>query len=172
MSKAFTRESDDLPERSVLPRPKTTLPPGVKNHLTPDGAVRFQEEWARLTQIERPQLLAQPTSDTNRESLKRLDQRVLELEQILQTAHIVAVPPEPHDSVRFGALAELKEPDGSVTQYRVVGVDETDLDRNWISWRSPLAKALLGARIGQIISIQTPVGNRALEVLRVWYPLE
>ncbi len=170
MSKAFTRESDDLPERSVLPRPQKTLPPGVKNHLTPGGAARFQEEWAHLTQIERPQLLAQPTSDSSRERLQRLGQRLLELDQILQTAHIVDVPPEPHDSVRFGALAELRESDGSMTQYRIVGVDEIDLDRNWISWRSPLAKALLGSRLGQVISIQTPAGNRALEVLRVWYP--
>lgn len=58
---------------------------------------------------------------------------------------------------------------GVETRYRIVGVDETDLDRDWVSWRSPLAKALLNARLGQRVGFQTPAGEQELEITAIAY---
>jgi transcription elongation factor GreB len=66
--------------------------------------------------------------------------------------------------VRFGATVTVREPDGSTTRYRIVGVDETDLDRNWVSWLSPVARALLNARLGDRVTLKAPRGAKELEI--------
>jgi transcription elongation factor GreB len=63
----------------------------------------------------------------------------------------------------------VREYNGAESRYRIVGVDETDLDRGWISWVSPLAKALLNARIGQRVRFKLPSGEEELEIVGVAY---
>jgi transcription elongation factor GreB len=168
MSKAFTRESDDLPEQPAALRPPS-LPPGVKNYLTPDGAARLRAELERLVEKERPEAAALPDADEARRVLQRMDQRIHLLQQSLASAEIVEPPSGPPDQVRFGATVTVREHSGDQVQYRIVGVDETDFDRGWVNWRSPIAKALLNARVGNRVRLRLPAGEEELEILSIAY---
>ena len=168
MSKAFTRESDDVPERTFMPRPTAVLPPGTKNYLTTDGARRLQEELDRLVQ-ERPRVAAAPDGGDAKQRLQVIDRRVLHLEQSLRSAVIVPTPPTPWDQVRFGATITVRNHTGEESRYRIVGVDETDIDLGWVSWLSPIAKALLNARLGQRVRFKLPSGEEELELVSISY---
>ena len=166
MSKAFTRESDDALESHSLPPLRSPLPPGAKNYLTPDGAKRLQTELDALA-AQRATLVAVPDAAKDKSRLLALDQRILRLQQSLSTAIITAPPLPPWDQVRFGATVTVRNTRGEETQYRIVGVDETDLDRNWVSWLSPIAKALLNARRKQTVRFKFPSGEEQLEILDI-----
>jgi transcription elongation factor GreB len=71
--------------------------------------------------------------------------------------------------VRFGATVTVRETGGAESVYRIVGVDETDFERGWVSWLSPIARALLNAKVGQQVAFATPRGLAALEVTAVTY---
>ena len=169
MSKAFTRESDDLPDQPLLPRQSSGLPPGTKNYLTPDGAKRLRADLDRLMNEERPRIAAMPDDGDGRRQLQMLDARILHLQQSLQSAVVVAPPATPDDRVRFGATVTVREGDGSESRYRIVGVDEVDLDRGWVSWLSPIAKALLNARLGQCVRFKLPAAETELEIVSAKY---
>lgn len=166
MSKAFTRE-DDLPDPMVTRRLPSPLPPGAKNYLTPDGARRLQAELDHLTNVERPQIATDASGA--REQLQAVDQRIQHLHQSLQSAVIVNPPTGPEDRVRFGATVTVREPGGEVSRYRIVGIDETDIDRGWVSWLSPIGKALLNARLGQRVRFKFPSGEKELEITGMVY---
>jgi transcription elongation factor GreB len=167
MSKAFTRESDDLPERAVIPRLASVLPPGAKNYLTPDGALSLRQELDHLVQVERPPLAdATKDADTKRQ-LQALDNRINHLQHTLQTAVVTGPPAIIDGAVRFGAIVTVRDRDGVEFTYRIVGVDETDLDRNWVSWLSPIAKALLNGRVGERVRFKLPAGEEELEIVSV-----
>src|ERR1043165_3209513 len=134
MSKAFTRESDDLPDLPARPRPPSPLPPGAKNYLTSDGARRLREELDHLVEEERPRVAASPQDPDAKRQLQALDQRIAYLDQSLQSAVVVASPRGPADQVRFGASVAVRDRGGVESRYRIVGVDETDVDRGWVSW--------------------------------------
>jgi transcription elongation factor GreB len=88
----------------------------------------------------------------------------------LETAVILGPPSEDTDVVRFGATVAVRNlPDGETVRYRIVGVDETDVARGWISWVSPVAKALLSAAVGDRVRAVLPSGERDLEILDVTY---
>jgi len=170
VSKAFTREDDDAPERPLTrPRP-SALPPGAKNYLTLDGAARFRAELAHLESEARPALAALKLDDPQRAPLAQLDQRIVQLQQCLRTAVVVASPTGTEATVvRFGAKVTVRDSLGEVSQYRIVGLDEVDFSRGWVSWLSPLAKALTNTRPGQRVPFRTPAGPTELEVLTVAY---
>ncbi len=157
MSKAFTREDDDVPEPPVLVRSSTLLPPGAKNYLTADGAARLRAQLSRL----------EGKSVSHQEPWSPMTRSIPELRAILSEAEIVQPPTEPVGQVCFGATVTVREEDRVVTHYRIVGVDETDLDRGWISWLSPLARALMNARVGERVAFRSPAGERTLEVMRI-----
>ena len=143
MSKAFTREDNGVPEPQPVVRSVPVLPAGVKNLITPSGAEALRKE------------LMQP-GITNA--------RAAEANRILRSAVVQPPPPKPWDEVAFGATVTIR--DGQETaDYRLVGADETDLDRNWINWCSPLAQVLMGVRIGQRVRFL----DRELEILKIAY---
>lgn len=169
MSRAFVRESDvsPLPE---LPAQVSPLPPGAKNYLTPPGAARLRAELDRRLEQERPRLASAPAEDTDaKRELQTLDQRIRYLQESLRTAEITPPPTDDRETVRFGATVKVRENDGAESTYRIVGVDELDLERNWVSWLSPIARALLNARRGQRVALKAPRGVRELEVVDVAY---
>jgi transcription elongation factor GreB len=169
MSKAFTREDDNAPELPELPLLTSTLAPGAKNYITPAGAQKLREELQRLVEITRPELAEASDDPDAKRQLGRLDQRIAQLEESLQSAEIVPAPSGPAEVVRFGATVVVRESDGTETSYRIVGVDETDMDRNWVSWVSPIAKALLNGKPGQRIRFKFPSGEETLEILDIRY---
>ncbi len=97
------------------------------------------------------------------------DQRILQLEDSLQSAEIVSAPNGPAEIVRFGATVTVRESDGTEETYRIVGVDETDTDNNWVSWVSPIAKALLNRKRGERIRFKFPSGEETLEIKEITY---
>ena len=168
MSKAFTRE-DDSAEEPVLRPQFSSLPPGVKNYLTSDGAQRLRDELDHLIQVERPRVGALSDTDEAKRQLQILDQRIAQLGHSLQSAEIVQPPVDAENVVRFGATVAVRNRAGEESEYRIVGVDETDIDRGWVSWRSPIALALINARLGQRVRFRFPDGEDELEIVRVSY---
>ena len=148
MSKAFTRE-DDRPEPDP-PKPRPSpLPPGTPNYITPDGAARLKAE---LDAVAGPA------------------ERLQEIRRALDTAVVLNPPTEDLDVVRFGATVTVRSlPDAKEARYRIVGVDETDVARGWISWISPVAMALLGQEVGDRVKVALPSGQRDLEIADVTY---
>jgi transcription elongation factor GreB len=166
MSKAFTKEDDDAPEEPLVARPLSTLPFGAKNYLTADGAERFRAELRALA--EQRSSVAQFADDPgSKRQLRALDQRALDLEDLLATAEIVPSNACDPDEVCFGSTVTVREPDGTEQQYRIVGVDEADFDRGWVSWISPIARALTGARLGQQVAFKFPSGEKQLEIVAI-----
>ncbi len=167
MSKAFVREDDDASEPP--PRPSALLPPGTKNYLTPAGAERLREALDALVRQE--QELGPPAADDG--EAKRLSQgrrmRIQALPESLRTAEVVARPAGAADQVRFGATVTVRDDRGAESRYRIVGVDETDPDNGEVSWLSPIARALLNARVGQKVQFKFPAGARQLEILGIGY---
>jgi transcription elongation factor GreB len=166
VSKAFTKESD-LPEVTLRPRLTSPLPPGAKNYLTASGAEQLKRELNTLLNEDRPRL-ADGTEEFADE-LRNLQLRAEQIQEILQSAVIVPLPAAPDDVVRFGVTVTVEERNGARSTYRIVGVDETDLDRNWVSWISPIAKALLNARVGQQVRFKFPSGEEVLTIISVSY---
>jgi transcription elongation factor GreB len=153
MSKAFTRESDDAPEPAIRPL-VSVLPPGVKNYITPKGAEQLRRESERLT--------AEPVSPASQ-------RRLYELQQSLMSAVVVASSPLPWEQVQFGAWVTVCDRQGEQQIYQIVGVDETDIEQNRISWRSPLAKALLKAKVGEEVRFRVPAGEEHLKIIGIRY---
>jgi len=171
MSKAFTRE-DDLPDQTVVPRPSVALPPGAKNYITPDGARRLRSELAQLIDIEKPKAQKQSGQEDESGRLKALDERIHRLKQILESAVVVEASSGAAERVRFGATVVVRERSGAESRYRIVGIDKTDIDRGWVSWLSPIARALLNAQKGQTVKLKLPAGEEELEVAEIIYETE
>jgi len=168
MSRAFLRESD-LEEKPVQVKRVSPLPAGARHLMTAGGRERLSQEMTRLVETERPALAA--AKEEGKARLEETDERIRYLEESLRTAEIVAPPPpgEERTRIRFGATVAVRDAKGPVARYRLVGVDETDVDRGWISYLSPLARALMNARIGQKVTLQARGGANVLEVTAIDY---
>lgn len=167
MSKAFLRESD-FPEPPPLAPPAPTLPPGAKNYLTPEGAAALRDELSRLTGEARPALATLAVNDVDaKRDLQTLDQRIRHLRESLRTAEIVPSRKPTDNVVRFGSTVTVRDHHGEEARYRLVGVDETDLERGFISWTSPLARALTNARLGDVVNFSVPAGRRELTIIKI-----
>lgn len=170
MSKAFTREENDGPDIPDLPPLASTLAPGAKNYITAAGAQKLRGELRQLVEMTRPGLAnSSPDDPDAKRQLARLDQRIMQLEESLQSLEIITPPSGPADIVRFGATVTVRESDGNEAVYRIVGIDEMDLDRGWVSWMSPIAKALLNGKRGDRIRFKFPSGEETLEILEIRY---
>jgi transcription elongation factor GreB len=157
MSKAFTKEGEGggLEE---LP-PVDTWPAGVKNYLTPEGYAALKRELETVREA--------PRGDA-KEKL-RLEARLQALLSRLEAAEVIDPSAQPRDVVRFGATVGVAGDDGAVRRYRIVGVDEADARRGWVSWRSPVARAITGRRVGDTATLHTPAGDEELEVVSIDY---
>src|SRR5271154_4316403 len=163
MSKAFVREADDEAE---LPDEPPAAPAGFKNYMTPQGHRSMQNELRELLRVERPKVVetvawAAGNGDRSengdyiygKRRLREIDRRIRFLTKRLEAAHIVDPATQAADRVLFGASVTIRkldaeEGDDRPRIYRIVGIDETDPARGEISWISPMARALLNARVG------------------------
>ena len=169
MSKAFTKE-DDTGELRALPPLQSPLKPGEKNYLTPAGAKTLRDALQNWSGEKRPPLLAiAPTDAEAKRELSALDQRIAYLQESLRTAEVIPSPSGSVDRVQFGASVTIKDARGEHTTYRLVGVDETDLDRNWVSWQSPIGRALLNRPLGERLTFRFPAGQAELEIIKIEY---
>jgi len=185
MSKAFTRESDapNLDEELEAASP---LPAGSRNYMTPGGFARLKAELASLVDQERPEVVATvawAASNGDRSEngdyiygkkrLREIDRRIRFLIRRLDNAEVV----DPHsrresenaDQIFFGATVTVSNARGEERTVSIVGVDEIDTARGYISWVSPMARALIKAREGDSVTLRTPGGIEELEILEVRY---
>ena len=154
----------------------------VKNYITPGGYRRLQEELARLWKVERPPVVATVTwaagngdrSENGdyiygKRRLREIDRRIRYLSKSLDRAVIVNNAGKTHQRVYFGATVTILYESGREREVTIVGVDELDSDDARVSWRSPLAKALLSATVGDTLTLRAPRGPERLEITAVRY---
>jgi transcription elongation factor GreB len=188
MSKAFTKESDgeaDEPDLAAEEAAHADIA-GVKNYITPSGLQRLKDERRFLVLRERPavtEVVAWAASNGDRSEnadyyygkrrLREIDRRIRFLTKRIDAAEPVD-PEAPRRGraathVFFGATVRYENAAGAERVVTVVGVDEVDLDRHYISWRSPLARALTNAGPGESVVLRAPGGTEQLEILEVSY---
>lgn len=182
MNKAFVKEGNDAAEDDELPQPE--IPAGAKNYITPEGYRRLKDELLQLIDVERPEVVrtvswAASNGDRSengdyiygKRRLREIDRRIRFLTKRLDLAEVVdSSLQENTDQVFFGATVDYATSDGSEHRITIVGIDEVDLDRGRVSWISPIARALLKARIGDTVALQTPAGVEQIDILDVHYP--
>ena len=160
-------------------RPPTK--PGAK-YITKEGETFLKQELNHLWRIERPQV-TQSVSEAaalgdrsenaeyiyGKKRLREIDRRVRYLTKRLEDVQIVSQPPENREKIYFGAFAELENNQGDVVTYRLVGPDEIQPKKGFISIDSPVGKALLGKKKGDEIIVDSSAGQEIFLVLRVNY---
>jgi transcription elongation factor GreB len=181
MSKAFVKETDqDEPD---LVDEARAIPAGVKNYMTPEGYRHMQDEWRRLARDERPKIVetvawAAGNGDRSengdyiygKKRLREIDSRIRFLTKRLESAEIVDPAQQKNrDQVFFGATVTYENSRGDEKTVTIVGIDEADLDRGQISWISPVARALLKAREGDVVELRTPAGVEPIEIVEIRY---
>lgn len=181
MSKAFTRETDgdedDLDETLAAV-------PGGKNYITRPGYDRLRHELMALMDVERPKVVeavhwAAKNGDRSengdylygKKRLREIDRRIRFLTKRLEIAEVV--DPSLHhgrDQVFFGATVTYADGEGQEKTITILGTDEADSSQGQVSWVAPVARALLKARVGDVVTLAVPGGVQELEVLSVSYP--
>jgi len=141
MSKAFTSESDD----GLDPVEQAPLPAGFKNYMTPATAAKMAAEVQALL-VERARMGDELTAKARREII---DRRLRYLQPRLDQAEVIDPEKQPLDHILFGAEVTLRDAHGNPQRWRIVGLDEVDFDKGWISWASPLAGAMLDKKVGE-----------------------
>jgi len=151
-------------------------------YATPAGARRLREELDALWSVERPEVTravaeaaAQGDRSENAEyiygkrRLREIDRRVRFLRQRLDGMKIVGEPPSDRSRVFFGAWVTIEEISGNRRRHRIVGPDEFDREPGYISMDSPLGRALLGKRIGDLVEVELPAGPLAVTIAAIDY---
>jgi len=182
MNKAFVKESDH-DDDDEIPQ-ALALPAGTKNYITPAGYARLRDELTQLMNVERPavvQVVSWAASNGDRSEngdylygkkrLREIDRRMRFLTRRLDMAEVVDPAAQPNrDQIFFGATVLYCDQTGNEQEVTIVGVDEAEPLAGKISWVSPVARALIKAREGDTVSLQTPGGVQTLDILEVRYP--
>ncbi len=180
MSKAFTRETEGEDDDITLP----PLPAGSKNYITPQGYAGLRAELFELIDNERPRIVdivhwAASNGDRSengdylygKKRLREIDRRIRFLTKRLEIAEVT--DPSVHhgsDQVFFGATVTYVDEVGGERTVTILGIDEADSLKAQVTWVSPIARALLKAREGDVVKLVTPVGVQEVEVVQVRYP--
>ena len=151
-----------------------------KNYMTPAGNVHMKSELKQLVEVERPEVtrvVSWAASNGDRSEngdylygkrrLREIDRRIRYLMKRLEEAEVVDPRDRSGDQVFFGATVDYLDPQGAEHTVSIVGIDEADTARGRVSWVSPIARALLRSREGDTVTLQTPAGPQALDVLTV-----
>ena len=167
MGRAFTKESTDdlvageLPERPV---------PAHVNYVTPHGHEQLQARVKALLE-QHEQLTVQSEEDSAaKQKLREIERDQRYFNAQLERAAVVDPAGQPRDEVHFGATVKMRDEDDREQRFTIVGDDEADVTGGKISWASPLAKALIGARAGDTVKWRRPVGDAEVEIVEIRYP--
>jgi transcription elongation factor GreB len=158
--------------------------PGTRNYMTQAGYDRLRAEWHALLRVERPQVVevvswAAGNGDRSengdylygKKRLREIDRRVRFLEQRLAIAEVVDPSRQTNrEQVFFGATVSYVNERDETRTVTILGVDEADFGRGEVSLHSPVARALLRARRGEVVKLQTPTGVEELEIVEISYP--
>jgi transcription elongation factor GreB len=161
-----------------------SLPPGRKNYMTPRGHARLRAELHELLRIERPKVVeivswAAGNGDRSengdylygKKRLREIDRRVRFLSKRLEIAEVVDPSRQTNRSqVFFGATVTYVNERDVERTVTLLGVDEADIARGEVSLNSPIARALLGRKVGDAVRMQTPAGGEEVEILAISYP--
>ena len=165
MSRGFVKEDDlehagtDLPERPLSPHP---------NYVTPLGLRQLQQQAAELEQT-RQQLAPRKEDPVVSQKLAVVERDLRYFQARLESAIAVDPAQQDGDSVLFGACITVEDEKGETHEFRIVGEDEADIAQNKVSWVSPLARALLGHKIGDSVNWHRPAGDLELEITEIRY---
>ncbi len=151
-------------------------------YITPEGFRKLQDELDHLWRVERPKVTeavakAAALGDRSenadyiygKKRLREIDSRLRFLQKRTDTLVVVSRPPDEQDKVYFGAWVTLEDQEGEERTYRVVGPDEFDPDRGFISMDSPLGRAVLGRETGDEVTVRRPKGPATFTLLDVRY---
>lgn len=167
MSRAFVKDSDDdhtageLPERPVSARP---------NYVTANGLDQLQ---ARVRELNdhHEQLKGLADEDSGaKQKLREVERDQRYFNAQLERAIVVDPAAQPHDEVRFGAALTVVDEEGHAHHFNIVGDDEADVAAGKISWASPVAHAMIGAKVGDVVTWHRPAGDTDVEIVEISYP--
>jgi transcription elongation factor GreB len=153
-------------------------------YITPEGLKRIRAEYDALFAVERPKIVetvswAASLGDRSENAdyiygkrrLREIDRRLAHLARIMKDAKVVdPARQEARDQVRFGATVDLADDDDNRRTLTIVGDDEADASAGKIGWSAPLARALVGARVGDERLVTLPAGEKGYEVVAIRYP--
>lgn len=183
MSKAFTKETDEDPIEED--QPDTALPKGTKNYITPKGFEKLRSELQDLLKVKRPEVVktvAWAASNGDRSEnadyiygkrrLREIDRRIRFLTKRMDAAEVVDPAKQSSNKVLFGATVTVENESGIKITYKIVGIDESEPEKKYVSWISPIAKALFNAKVGDVVQFRSPKGDEELQIIRVAYVAE
>lgn len=163
MSKAFTK--DDAPIWEPQPVISNEL-----RYITPDGHATLTSALRTLLEVERPRLAtaaAAAADPVAAATLRDLDKRIHALARRVELSQVLAPPLQDGGRVYFGAEVIVEDDAGQRTTFRIVGPDEIDLTRRWVSHASPVGRALLGKSVGDVVTVLRPKGELDYEIVAV-----
>jgi transcription elongation GreA/GreB family factor len=164
MSRAFVKGDDsDLSGEEVPERPVSPFP----NYVTAEGLNQLRARYDALTA--RHLELKAAAEDFDKPKLTEIDRDLRYFAQRLESAILVDPGKEPQDEVHFGATVQAEDAQGKTHRFKIVGEDEADVATGKVSWLSPLAKALIGAKVGDTVKWQRPAGDLDLEIAEIRY---
>ena len=167
MSRAFVKESDD--DQAAGELPERPLPPHV-NYVTPKGLEVLQARVRELG-VAHERLKRESEEDSAaRQKLREVERDLRYFHSQLERATPVDTENQPREEVHFGAIVKIEDDEGVKQEFAIVGDDEADVAAGKISWASPLARALLGAKIGDTIAWHRPAGEAEVHIVDIRYP--
>lgn len=164
MSRAFVKEDDSGKAEPQVDLPMSEYP----NFVTPAG-LRMLRDKVRAFEEERARLKEHEAELAAQSHLPRVEQELRYWEERLRTAILVDPAKQPRDKVAFGAVVTVADEDGKERDYAIVGEDEAEPQNGKVSYVSPLARALDGAVVGDLITWKRPAGDQELEVMAIKY---
>lgn len=156
----------------------------AERFITPEGFKRLRQEYEELFGVERPKVVetvswAASLGDRSENAdylygkrrLREIDRRLTHLARVMKAAKVVDPAAQPdREQVRFGATVELADEDDNRRTLTIVGDDETDASAGRIGWSAPLARAFIGAKVGDERTVRLPAGEKSYEVVAISYP--
>lgn len=166
MSRAFVKESDDDAAADALP--ERALPEHA-NYVTPNGLARLQQTVRELTEShEQLKPLIEEDTDARRK-MREIERDLRYFRSQLERATLVDPVNQPRDEVHFGAHVTIEDEEGASQVFSIVGDDEADVAAGKVSWASPLAHAMMGAKVGDTVAWHRPAGVAQVHIADIKY---